>query len=97
MGGKEDSERMEEDYHWALGILCEAKAIDECEIHGTYFGGTAPVEEAYRLLDRCIKSGELKLEKGETRCSLTDLIKSVYDDNSGTSSCQVCDKNFGPD
>jgi hypothetical protein len=97
MGGKEDSERAQEDYDWALSILCEAKAIDECEVHGTYFEGTEPVEEAHRLVDARITSGELKLEKGQTRGSLTDLIQSVYDDNSGISSCPLCDENFGPD
>ncbi len=83
---------------WARGILCEVGALEECENHdGTYFDGGGDVEEAYRLVNARITSGEIKLAAGETRRDLTDLIKAIYEENSGLDECQECARNFGPD
>jgi hypothetical protein len=87
----------EERYEWARQFLCEVGALKECENHeGTFFDGKIDVTEAYKIANARITSGKIALEDGETRRELTDLIKAVYDDNSGLSGCPTCEKNFGP-
>ncbi len=90
---------LEEERAWARLLLCEVGALKECEYHdGTFFEGGANVEDAYKLMNARVTSGQIALDHpGQTRRDLTDLIKAVYDDNSGMSSCPTCDKNFGPD
>jgi len=87
----------QEEYEWARGILCEIGALEECENHpGTFFDGGNDVEGAYKLVNKRVTSGEIKLDKGQSRTDLTDLIKAVYDDNSGLTGCPECEENFGP-
>jgi hypothetical protein len=89
---------MEEQVEWARDLLCEVGALSECENHeGTYFDGPQDVEAAYRLLNARITSNEIILKPGQTRRDLTNLIKAVYEDNSGLSACPICERNFGPD
>lgn len=87
-----------EGHPWALALLCEAGALNECDHHpGTYFEGDAPIEGAYRLVNARITSGEFVLPAGETRRDATDLLRSVYDDHAYASGCSACDKNFSDD
>jgi len=87
----------EGEYNWARELLCEVKAFRQCDVHGTYFDGPNDVADAYKLANARISSGELKLDEGQTRHDITDLIKAVYDDNSALSKCPVCQKNFERD
>ncbi len=94
--------RMQEDadaeYDWARGLLCEVGALEECENHpGIYFAGKGDVQKAYQEANMRVNRGEYTLSKGQSPANLSASIKAVYDDNSGVSSCPVCDKNFGPD
>ena len=95
---KEKAAEDAEMYEWARMFLCEAGVLEECENHeGTFFDGSGDIEAAYKIANARITSGEIVLAKGQTRRDLTDLLKSVYEDNSSLSNCPVCDKNFGPD
>jgi hypothetical protein len=79
-------------------LAVRSRALSECKNHpGTYFEGPKDVDEAYKRFNARITSGEIKLKSGQTRRDLTNLIKAVYDDNSGLSKCPICEKNFGPD
>jgi hypothetical protein len=88
---------LEEERAWARLLLCEVGALKECEYHDTFFAGGANVEDAYKLMNTRVSSGQIALDPGQTRSDLTDLIKAVYVENSGMSSCPICDKNLGPD
>lgn len=82
-----------EDRQWALGLLHEAGAIEECEYHpGTYFDGGAGVEGAYRLVSARIKAGRIAISAGKTQRDMTDLLQAVYYDNAGASGCAYCEK-----
>jgi hypothetical protein len=88
----------EEQYEWARSLLCKLGTLEECENHeGTYFDGDGDLERAYKTANARITSGEIKLRSGQERRDVTDLLKEVYDDNSGLDSCPECDRNFGPD
>jgi hypothetical protein len=88
----------QEQYEWARSLLCEVSALEECENHpGNFFEGPDDIEEAYKLSNARITSGEIILKDGQSRRDLTDLIKAVHADNSGLDSCPECDRNFGPD
>ena len=79
----------------ALQVNVEAQSLEECEYHeGVYYEGSADVEDAYRLANWQITSKKMQLPYGVTRRDFTDEIKSVYEDNSGISSCYCCDKNM---
>lgn len=85
-------------YQWALAVLCEAGAVKECGYHpDVYFGGNAPVEDAYRMANRRITSGEVTLSKGQTRRDVTNLLLRVYHDNAGVSECACCERLMGRD
>ncbi|MHC4044852.1 hypothetical protein [Bradyrhizobium sp. 23AC] len=90
--------KKEEQHEWARTLLCELGILEECENHpGTYFDGDGDVERAYKVVNARISSGEITLKSGQERRDVTDLLKEVYEDNSGLDSCQECDRNFGPD
>jgi len=77
-----------------LGVnLCiEVRALKQCEIHeGEYFDGGNDVTDAYRLANSRVTEGEIELEAGETRETVTDAIKRAYDDNANTSCCSACE------
>jgi hypothetical protein len=80
-----------EEYQSALSILCNAGALEECEAHdGEYFEGSAPLEDAYRLMT--------EMTCGlEERKQMRRLIRSVYEENSCLTCCPICEENFGPD
>jgi len=95
---KNKSMEDEGDYEWARGLLCDVNALQECENHdGTYFDGPEDVQEAYKRVNAQITSGAFKLKPGQSRRDVTNLIKAVYEDNSGLSKCPICEKNFGSD
>ena len=86
-------EEQEDQEAWAVRFLCEAGVLKECENHdGTYFDGGADLEDAYRLFYSRVTSGQIVLEKGETRREYTDALKSAYDDNSYADGCPTCEK-----
>ncbi len=94
----EKSLENDERHSWARDFLVEVGALEECKNHpGTYFEGGEDITEAYKLLNAKVSAGKITLAKGESRKDLTDLLKSVYDDNSGLDGCQECGQNFGPD
>lgn len=84
----------QEHYDWAKSILIRVHALQECEAHEDAFDGPAELEEAYKYVNTRITSGEIKLKGGQTRRDVTNLIKSVYDDNSTASECPSCAKNL---
>ncbi|MBA9071809.1 hypothetical protein FHR71_005595 [Methylobacterium sp. RAS18] len=87
-------EEQEDNERGALSFLVGAGCIEECEHHdGIYFDGGEPVETAYKLANAQISSGALVLPEGTSRRDYTDLLKSVYEDNSGIESCYACDKH----
>jgi hypothetical protein len=95
---KREMMEKEEEYEWARGLLCELGTLEECENHpGTYFDGDGDIAGAYKIVNARIKSGEIALKPDQTTRDVTDLLKQVYEDNSGVDSCQECDRNFGPD
>jgi hypothetical protein len=88
----------EEECAAARSLLCDAGTLEECEFHpGTFFDASGDLEAAYKLVNSRITSGEITLAPNQTRCNLTDLIKSVYEGTSGVESCQECARTFGPD
>jgi hypothetical protein len=87
----------EEANDWARRLLCDAEALRECEVHGTFYDGPKDVQEAYILVNSRIKSGQITLKNGQTSRDLTDLIQKVYADNSSNSRCPIYEKNFGGD
>ena len=81
--------------HMALGILCDAQALEECEHHeAIYFDGGTEVQEAYKLANARISNGELELPDGVSRRDFTDVMKEVYIENSGRDDCYACEKNM---
>ena len=94
---KNKAMEQEAEYESARDLLCEVGALEECENHpGTYFDGGTDVTDAYKLANARVSSGEITLKPGQSRRDLTNLIKAVYDDNSGLGGCQECERNFGP-
>jgi hypothetical protein len=70
-----------------LDLCIEAGSIQECTNHpGTYFEGEEPVETAYRLAVRKIKTGEIS---GKQR-DITDSVKAAFDDNRTSGRCEEC-------
>lgn len=89
----------EQDLH-NLGVrLCiDVGALAECDNHpGSYYDGGGEVEEAYRLANSLISRGEIELESGEDRRTITDAIKGAYEDNVHADGCMSCDKLFNSD
>ena len=88
----------EELYNLALAILCEVRALKECDHHcGTFFDGGGDVADAYRLANARVTSGGIALAPGKTRRDLTDAIKRAYEENAALDACQECERNFSPD
>jgi hypothetical protein len=95
---KRMAEEADEWRNEALAINLEANSLEECEYHdGTYFEGSEDVVEAYKLANKKISAGTIKLPNGMSRTDFTDLVKEVYEDNSGVDGCLQCEKNFGED
>jgi len=91
-------EQREELEQLALTILCEAGALEECDYHsGTYFDGGDDVEEAYKLANARISANEIDLPDDVSRRDFTDIIKGVYEFNSGPDSCPRCTEIFNKD
>ena len=42
-----------------------------------------------------LQTEEIKLRPGQERHNVTDLLKEVYDDNSGLDGCPECDQSLG--
>jgi len=81
----------------AIRLLVEVDAIQECEIHDEcYTEGTGDVEEAYKLANARISSGEIELLPGMTRRNFTDMILEAYNENS-SDECPYCAKNRDSD
>lgn len=90
--GKRGMERDQELYNLGLDLCVEVGALKQCDVHeGTYYDGDEEVTEAYKLANKRITDGEIELEAGETRETVTDAIKGAYDDNSNMSICSACD------
>ena len=88
----------EERASWALGLLLEVKTLRGCEFHsGNYWEGPSPIEDAYRLFNHRVTTGQIVLGKNETRRGRTDAIKEAYDLHSGLESCPECAKYFSDD
>lgn len=95
---KREMEEREHNRSLALQIALDARALRECDHHdGVYYDGSEDVEAARCLADSRIKSGELELPRGMSPEDFTDLIKEVYEENSASSSCWICEKNFEDD
>jgi ea8.5-like protein len=95
---KRELEKREDDYNWARQFLCEAGALEECEIHdGTFCRGDEDITNAYKLLNAQVTADKIQLEPGQTRRDLTDLLLEVYEDNAGADRCMECEENFGSD
>lgn len=95
---KREMEEQDDLRELALRLLLEVGALQECENHdGVYYDGGADVQDAYKAANSQITSGTIELPSRCSRRDFTDLVKSVYDDNAGNSSCYVCDKNFADD
>lgn len=48
-------------------------------------------------LNRKITAGSIELPSNMTRKDFTDIVKEVYNDNSGVSGCMECEEIFGDD
>jgi hypothetical protein len=91
----EEKEAVRQD---ALDLLLETGVLEECKDHeGTYYDGSGDLEAAYKAANAKVTKGELSLPGNMGRRDFTDVVKAVYEDNSGLESCPTCDKNFGPD
>ncbi len=86
---------------WARGFLREMKVLHGCEFHpGNYRRGPTPIEDAYPRFNYLVTSGNIVLEKNETRRNRTDALKKAYDENSGlvlVGCCPECEAYFGGD
>jgi len=83
---------------WALRFLCEVGVLEECENHeGTFFEGSADIEDAYPAFNARVSSGQIVLKRGEKPRQMTDILKAEYDANSGVDGCPWCEKAFGDD
>ena len=89
---KRTIERSQELYDLGREICIEVGALKQCEAHeGHYYDGGGEIVEAYELASSRIASGEIELEAGETRETVTEAIKGAYDDNANTSRCSACE------
>ncbi len=86
---KRHMEEMEDKRNLAIRIAVEAGVLDECEYHdGTFTEGSNDIEEAYKLGNSRISSGELD-GAFDSRREMTDLIKAVVDELSADE-CYSC-------
>lgn len=86
---KRHMEEMEDKRNLALRIAVDAGVLDECEYHdGTYTEGSNDIEEAYKLGNARITSGELE-GAFDSRREMTDLIKEVVTENC-SDECYSC-------
>ena len=86
---KKHMEEMEGKRNLAISIAVEAGALEECEFHsGTFTEGSSDIENAYKLGNLKITSGELE-GAFDSRREMTDLIKEVVDEHSG-GECYSC-------
>jgi hypothetical protein len=78
----------------AMGVLCDAKVLKECDMHsGTYLDASGDLQEAYKLANWRISHGEIALPEGTSRREFTDIIKDVYESNCADE-CYSCAKMF---
>lgn len=79
----------------ARDILVETGALIECEWHaGSYYDGETDLQDAYKLANSRITSRQIQLPDRISRRDFSDIIKSVYEDNSGINYCASCEKNL---
>ena len=89
---KKHMEQMEDKRNLAISIAVEAGALEECDRHpGTFTEGGSDVEDAYKLGNLKVSSGELE-GAFDSRREMTDLIKEVVDELSG-GECYSCARN----
>lgn len=87
---KRELEQREELSDLALGVLTEAGVLEECEDHpGVYLDSGEDIEEAYRLANSKITSGNIVLPTGHSRRDFTDIIKNAYSNNCADE-CNSC-------
>ncbi|KQN09984.1 hypothetical protein ASE85_03370 [Sphingobium sp. Leaf26] len=78
----------------AEDVLIEAGALTKCDVHGdVYDCDSDRLASAYPIANSKISSGQIVLPSGWTRKDFTDVVKSVYEDNSNIDYCPSCDKN----
>jgi hypothetical protein len=88
---------MEQDDDWraAISLLLEVGALEECENHeGTYFDGDGEkLQDPYKLANSRVSSRTSTFSKSLSadHRTMTNLIKSAYEDNSGNDSCSECE------
>ncbi|WP_156304416.1 hypothetical protein [Nitrosospira briensis] len=82
----------------AIGIAIKAGVLQACGFHeGIIFeGNEIDIERAYRLGNAEFTNGMLG-DLFSSRREMTDFIKSVVEDNNGTSKCFVCAKMLADD
>ena len=90
-GSKRLMEEMESKHNAARAIAIAAGVIDECEHHeGSYSVGGEDIEEAYKIGNSMLKSGEL--QGFESQRELTDAIRAVVDEI-GLDECAECESH----
>src|SRR5215467_4835939 len=75
-------EEQEDLRQMALGVLCAAGCLEECEFHESYyFGGGVDLQEAYKIANARITSGQIELPDGVGRSDFTDIVKMTYEEH----------------
>jgi len=84
----------EEDRGQAMSVLLRVRALKKCPHHeDEIMDGPLDIQAAYPMANKMINDGDITLRKGMSRRDLTDLMKSVYEDNSMIDECYYCNKD----